>query len=181
MTTVATPAIDLDESHCFLNALGEGPHVFQLLREREGCAVRPHILEGDLDTHKAALARANERGAGVFVTINEAVGGRKKENIKSVRALFVDLDGAEIGPVLMANPNIVVETSPDRYHAYWLAQDIPLSEFESSQRKLIERFDADPVVKDLPRTMRLPGFYHQKRDPFFVRIISIDEEVSGYA
>ena len=100
-----------------------------------------------------------------------------------VAQLFVDLDGAPIEPVLEATPkpDIVVETSKGRYHAYWVVKDVPLDKFKLYQRTLIEKFDADPACTDLPRTMRLPGFFHQKRDPFFVRIISIDEALGGYA
>ncbi len=100
-----------------------------------------------------------------------------------VAQLFVDLDGAPIEPVLEATPkpDIVVETSKGRYHAYWVVKDVPLDKFKLYQRTLIEKFDADPACTDIPRTMRLPGFFHQKRDPFFVRIISIDEALGGYA
>ncbi len=176
-------AIDLDEAHCFLNALGGPSHVFQVLPEREGCRVRPHVLEGSLDQHKHALAQANRQGAGVFVTVNEAHGSRKKEDIVAVRALFVDLDGAPIEPVKEADhpPNMIVETSPGRYHAYWIVDDFPLEAFRQSQEMLIEKFNADPACKDLPRAMRVPGFFHNKSTPFFVHIIDIDEELAGYA
>ena len=177
------PAIDFDEAHCFLNALGGPSHVFQVLPEREGCEIHPRILEGTLDAHKHELARVNGQGAGVFVTVNEARGGRKKGNIRSVRALFVDLDGAPIEPVMRADPspNIVVETSPDRWHAYWLVRDVPLVKFKSCQQALIEKFDADPACTDLPRTMRVPGFLHQKRTPLFVQTVHISEDICGYA
>lgn len=180
---IAAPGIDFDEAHCFLNALGSGSHVFQVIPERQGCPVRAQVLEGSLDTHKAALASANRLGSGVFVTVNKAVGGRKKENIKSVRALFVDLDGAPIEPVLDAipEPDIVVETSKGRYHAYWTVNDVPLDKFKLYQTTLIDKFDANPACTDLPRTMRLPGFFHNKREPFFTRIISIKESLVSYA
>jgi len=52
-------------------------------------------LRGSLDECWDEIVRLNERGAGVFVTVNETDGkGRKGENIVRVRALFVDLDGA---------------------------------------------------------------------------------------
>ena len=51
------------------------------------------------------------------------------------------------------------------------AGDLPLDQFESVQKTLIARFDGDPAVHDLPRVMRLPGFYHHKHEPFLVRII----------
>jgi hypothetical protein len=39
------------------------------------------------------------------------------------------------------------------------------------QRELIATFDGDASIHDLPRVMRLPGFWHLKGDPFMVRMI----------
>jgi len=74
---------------------------------------------GTLAQHAAELQRFNHKGAGVFVTINETDGiSRKAENIVRVRAVFVDLDGAPLAPVMAAKlkPHIVNETSPGRWH-----------------------------------------------------------------
>jgi putative DNA primase/helicase len=58
------------------------------------------IFNGTLDEHAAELTRLQQRGAGVFVTVNETDGkGRKRENIAKVRAFFLDLDGAPLEPV----------------------------------------------------------------------------------
>jgi hypothetical protein len=66
------------------------------------------ILHGSFVDLKLELERLNARGAGVFVTINETDGERRKtENIEWVRALFVDLDDAPLKPVLAASPHIV--------------------------------------------------------------------------
>lgn len=124
------------------------------------------VLHGTLDEHFAELVRLQKSGAGIFVTINETDrNGRKTENIKRVRALFVDLDGSDLKPVKEWNaPDIVCETSPGRWHAYWLVRDAPIEKFRAAQNYLATIFDADKNVKDLPRVMRLPGFYHQKKD-----------------
>jgi len=99
--------------------------------------------------------------------------GRRSTNVVRVRAVFVDLDGAPIEPILQAplKPHMVVESSPSRYHAYWLIKDVALNEFSDIQSMLASKFDGDPVVKDLPRVMRLPGFMHQKSNPYISRII----------
>jgi hypothetical protein len=134
------------------------------------------ILHGSFADLQLELERLNERGAGVFVTINETDGrGRKTENIERVRALFVDLDGAPLEPVLAASPHIVAESSPGRFHAYWLVVGMPLNDFSACQEAFIERFRSDRAVKDLPRVMRLPGFKHLKGKPFRSRIIRISK------
>jgi hypothetical protein len=43
------------------------------------------------------------------------------------------------------------------------------------QKDLAARFSGDPKVCDLPRVMRLPGFYHRKAAPFLTRIISCSD------
>lgn len=133
------------------------------------------ILHGTLEEHFLELMQLNSDGAGVFVTVNETdFKGRVASNIIKVRACFVDLDGAPLVPVLEASihPHIVIESSPERYHAYWLIDDLPLDQFRNVQKALAAKFNSDPKVIDLPRVMRLVGFNHQKKEPFLSRIIN---------
>ena len=59
------------------------------------------VLHGSLDDQVQRLVALQRGGAGVFVTINATNGaGRKKTNIVRARAVFVDLDGAPLQPVL---------------------------------------------------------------------------------
>ena len=123
------------------------------------------VVQGDFDRVADKLDAFQDRRAGAFVTVNATDGkGRQAHNVQRVRAVFVDLDGAPLAPVLEAGlePHIVVESSPGRFHAYWLIDDCPLDQFERVQRALARRFDGDPRVHDLPRVMRLPGFRHFK-------------------
>lgn len=127
------------------------------------------ILHGTLEEHGTTLASLNAQGAGVFVMVNRGDGlGRKAENVTAIRALFVDLDGSPLEPVLSCavKPHLTIESSPDRYHAYWLVSGCALEQFTQYQAALAAKFDGDRVVKDLPRVMRLPGFWHQKGEPF---------------
>ena len=122
-------------------------------------------------------------GAGVFVTINETDGtGRKAENIIVVRAVFLDLDGAPLEPVMRAEiqPHCVIETSKDRFHVYWLVKDLPLQQFTPIQLAIAARFSGDKNVKDISRVMRVPGFIHQKDEPFLSRILEIHPDLPPY-
>lgn len=133
-------------------------------RGREGLFPKSPYL--DYPRQKlSSLVKLNNQGYGIFFTVNETDGqGRKAENIIRVRALFVDLDGAPVDPVLDASlePHIIVESSPGKYHAYWLLRNVPLDNFKPLQQALARRFNGDPSVADLPRLMRVPGFFHQK-------------------
>ncbi|MGH8603344.1 MAG: DNA-primase RepB domain-containing protein, partial [Gammaproteobacteria bacterium] len=64
-----------------------------------------------------------------------------------------------------------MESSPGKYHVYWLVSDCPLESFPPAQKALAAKYGGDPVVHDLTRVMRLPGFFHQKKEPFLTRII----------
>ncbi len=139
------------------------------------------VRHGQLSNLFQELERLNQRGAGVFVMVNQGDGMlhgqsrtvRTKQNVIGIRSVFVDLDGAPIEPVLSAPapPNIVVESSQGRFHAYWLVHDFKLEEFTPLQTELAKKYSGDPSVKDLPRVMRIPGFWHQKHAPFMTRIV----------
>jgi predicted P-loop ATPase len=130
------------------------------------------IMHGSLDRRWDALCRLNERGAGVFVTVNETDGkGRKQENITRVRACFVDLDGAPLPETFHAKAHTIVESSPGRWHLYWLVEGCSLGEFKALQKRLSRAYGGDPAVHDLPRVMRLPGFMHRKAELFRSRLV----------
>ena len=120
------------------------------------------------------LADENLKGAGVFVIVNETTGDKDSDVIR-VRALFADLDGAPLEPVLEGlKPHIMVESSPGRYHAYWLVSDCQLDQFKERQQAIAARFNGDKSIINLSRVMRLPGFIHHKKEPFVTRIIEAE-------
>ncbi len=172
---VEGPVVDMVQARAFLTRLGAA-HTFQTFddgpRHRAGLA---RILQGDLAQHGATLRRLNAAGAGIFVMVNRGDNrGRKAANVQQVRACFADLDGAPLAPVqsFPLQPHIVVESSPGRWHAYWLTDDTPLERFKPMQQAIAQRFGSDPKVCDLPRVMRLPGFFHHKGEPFLSRVIA---------
>lgn len=181
-------ALDIDQAREFLESLddSETQWTFQTFDDtgdhRPGFA---HIIHGAIDNCFDELAGLNLRGAGVYITVNKTDGqGRKETNIKAVRAVFVDLDGAPLEPVQNAllEPHIIVESSPGRWHAYWLVDDCPLYDFRRIQKTLIAKFNADKAVHDLPRVMRLPGFFHNKSgvNPFISKIVNQSPIVKPY-
>jgi Primase C terminal 2 (PriCT-2)/RepB DNA-primase from phage plasmid len=128
---------------------------------------------GTLTQCAARLQRLNQKGAGVFVVVNETDGvGRETENIRRVRAVYIDLDGAPLEPVLASrfNPHIIVESSPKRWHCYWRTTGMALDDFKPVQEALIDLFDSDKSITALAGVMRLPGFHHRKAERFLVRI-----------
>ena len=147
-------------------------------------------LHGRFDDVQDNLHALNNRGAGIYFTANKTDGkGRKRENITAVRSLFVDFDIPDSERVarLMAldlPPTLIVESSKDKHHAYWVADGIALDDFTACQKQLISFFTAqgdapDKAIHDLARVMRLPGFIHQKTkngvttDAFTSRVVYV--------
>jgi hypothetical protein len=175
------PAVDLAAAARFFDVVAEGEAVtFQTFDDgpdpkRKGLA---QIEHGDVETLAARLSRLNLAGAGIFWMVNRGDGeGRASGNVTGVRALFVDLDGAPLQPVLAAGvePHAVVESSPGRWHVYWLTKGCELEQFKPAQKALAAKFGGDPSVCDLPRVMRVPGFLHRKGEPFQTRVHSLGQ------
>ena len=104
--------------------------------------------------------------------------GRKGKNITNIRAVWQeDDDGVAVDfPI---EPSLVVESSPGRFHRYWLlAEPWPADErgradHAEVMERMIETYGSDPNAKDLSRVLRVPGFLNRKHgDPHQVRIVS---------
>lgn len=179
MNAAPKPAPVHDDASALLELLAPDESVtFQTFGEgsREGDQTLTRTLHGTLAEHRRTLAALNARGAGVYWMVNAGDGkGRKATNVQRIRALFVDLDGAPLAPVQAAplSPHAIVESSPNRWHAYWRVADCPLADFKPLQQALAARFDADRTVCDLPRVLRLPGFDHRKGKPYRSRVIEL--------
>jgi hypothetical protein len=153
---------DLNQARRFLKLLDEEAPAFcfQLATDAEPKPKPDHlakILNLPPDNLKA-LATRNANGAAVWVMINAGDGKRRRaENVTRVRAVFADLDGSPVQPVIACElePHIVVESSPGRYHAYWLVDGLPLDQFEGVQRRIATMFNGDHIT-DLCRATAGP-------------------------
>ena len=206
---VTSPVLvpDLEQAHAMLNMLSNEPKSFTFqtfdedeIRKEELAKTNkerkdrgekelsdPYArkFQGALSQHAKTLNALNTDRVGVFVTVNRTdLKGRSASNITKVRALFVDFDTENSDRVerlqaLSLPPSMIVESSKDKHHAYWILKsgEIGLELFSDFQHKLYGHFysdGADEKPKDLPRIMRLAGFWHQKgRTPFLSKIVSV--------
>ena len=182
--------ISKEEAQRFLGIIAPGEAVtFQTFDDNQDRRDQSlaSIRHGTLDQHFDYLVKCSDKGAGVFVTINRTdLKGRSKNNVTKVRACFCDLDGAPVDPVLNheLEPSILIESSHRRWHAYYIARDVPLGVFTELQHAIADAFDGDHACCDNPRVMRLPGFLHQKvkndvrSEPFMTRIEQSHEDLA---
>lgn len=174
---------DLDQAARFLTWLDEGAESFTFQTFDDNKARKDmrmaRVLVGDLETHGDALTRGNVAGAGVFVTINVTDGqGRKKSNVTRIRAIWAELDRGMPAQWPLA-PHAVIESSPGKYHVYWLVDGLTKEDFAGVMLRLVADFGHDSQAKDLSRVLRLPGFWHLKDParPYQVRIVTLDDSL----
>ncbi len=155
----------------FLSAFGK-QHSFQTFCDKGKNKKLIKQLHGTIDQHIKELSKLNQQGAGVYFTVNETnLEGRTTKHITKVRAVFCDFDGTPLPKKFNVNPHLIVNTSPNKYHTYWLVSDMPKESFRLYQQALANKFGSDPVIVDLPRIMRVAGFWHNKKNPYPVKLI----------
>lgn len=182
---------DLDQAQAFLDALEPGgKFTFQTFSESDE-AKRRYVkggrygrdqlarkLHGTLSRHAKSLTGKNQSGAGVYVMVNQGDGkGRKAENVARVRAVFADFDSTSPDTAIQGEPqpHIVVQSGPHGVHTYWRVSDCGLGDFKRVQGQIATAFGSDPKPKDLPRVMRLPGFWHCKGEPFLSKLVNASD------
>lgn len=165
---------DIKEALRFLSFLDahDAAFTFQAIANVEGA---PNFhRHGSLPELAQLLVWAQRKGSGVYVMVNEGDGkGRGVGNVRRVRAVFADFDGAPLSNLTTVHlqPHVLLESSPGRYHAYWRCDGLGLEGFPFVQATISNRLSSDPTVNDVCRVMRVPGFWHLKHEPFRSRIL----------
>ncbi len=167
----------LEMVRAYVNALTGSPDTVMDWRciNDQNKGVAAHTMRGTINEMFQTLQGYNQNGWGIFVCINAMDGvGRELSNLQYIRTHVVDMDN----PLSSADsyqraintnpkPHFAVETSPGKYHVYWLVEPYTGNEFYNvQQRKLAQIYDGDKSVIDPTRVLRVPGFYHLKGEPF---------------
>jgi hypothetical protein len=91
---------DRNQAEAFLKVIDPGAAGFTFQTFDDSPHKRPElarVFHASIDGAWDDLCRLSQRGAGVFVCVNETnFRGRKASDIVRVRALFADLDGAPL-------------------------------------------------------------------------------------
>jgi hypothetical protein len=127
-----------------------------------------------------------KRMADIYVGMNPLkpeARARTKEDIHSIRHLYLDLDhdaerslAAVEQSNLVPQPNVVVETSPSKFQLVWRVAGFPQEQAEAVLRAMARKFGGDPAATDSTRVLRLPGFVNRKYDVEFIVSAEIRNE-----
>jgi len=122
------------------------------------------------------LNKHNKDAWGCFFTVNDLDQGldlgrkRTEKMLVGINALWAEDDNKRDEPRTdwPIKPNIVVNSSPNKFHYYWLttakATDEHCDQWHGMMQTMVNDYGSDNNAKDLVRILRLPGFKHQK-DP----------------
>jgi hypothetical protein len=124
------------------------------------------------------LSNQNVGGSDVFIGMNPIKDGaysRTKDNIQSIRHVYLDLDrnGDESleairNSLAVPAPNFVLDTSPGKHQVVWKVAGVTQDEAESLLHSLANQFGGDPAATDSTRVLRLPGFANRKLPEEFI-------------
>jgi hypothetical protein len=174
-----TGNLDDDLARRFLKILDEKAKSFtyQTFHDTEAKEKDPSLAYVIPGPARDRLLDLHERGAGIYVTVNETSDKaiRRDANIIRVRAVWREADAANL-PELPIEPSLIVKTSPGHSHEYFLvADDWPAdaqgrADFAAVMERMVETYKSDKNAKDLCRVLRVPGFLHRKHEPHLIRI-----------
>jgi len=143
---------------------------------------RIHDKDTSLGCHRVSsldeASRWSQQGWGIFWTVNRFDGPRRKENCKEVLAWAVDLDAGtkkeQIERIrsVPLSPSAVVETARG-FHVYFDARgEADPENYRDIAERLVDAYNGDKNAKDVCRILRVPGFMHQKGEPFAVKLVA---------
>jgi hypothetical protein len=119
-----------------------------------------------------------EKKWGIFWTVNQFSGPRKKENCVKILSWAVDLDDGTKPEQLKRiksigiDPSAIVETK-NGYHVYYDAINGDIENYRPLVERIVEKIGGDKNAKDVCRILRVPAYVHWKdqNDPFGVKLI----------
>jgi hypothetical protein len=161
-----------------------------LVRHRERGQITQRIATAEKvvdDTFQNWLRFKNQKQmADVYVGMNPVkpeARARTKEDIHSIRHLYLDLDHdaqRSLATVeqskLVPQPNVVIATSPSKLQLAWRVEGFAQEQAEAVLRAMARKFGGDPAATDSTRVLRLPGFVNRKYDAEFTVTAEIRDE-----
>jgi P4 family phage/plasmid primase-like protien len=139
----------------------------------------------------------------LHVTLNRTkLSGRKNKDVESCRVACADIDNPVSDDLIRqivaeSRPQLVVRSSPSRYHMYWrLSESVTLPEWGEIQMGIAWEFQGDLNLPNLGHLIRVPGVprktkdgslftpvivFHDAEDPTRYTFESLQELIPGLA
>lgn len=139
--------------------------------------------QGTIPVVEGEARELNQRGYGIFWTVNEFRGRRLKDNLVRLNSWYVEIDDlpkSEQEALILASPvppHLIIE-SKNGYHIYWHCREATVGRYADVQAGLRYFFTGDPNAKDVARILRAPGYFHMK-DPSSPFLVSKVHELLG--
>ena len=137
------------------------------------------VEAGKFSSIEEMLINHNEKNRGIFYVVN--YGGHDDSSISRINAQFVEMDDLSFEEQQKAvdefplPPSMVIKTRKS-LHVYWFVKNAKVDLFRTVQKQLVAHFHGDPMCVNESRVMRLPGFYHCKKEPIKVECILFHPE-----
>jgi hypothetical protein len=150
----------------------------------------PLVYYKSFNEIRSVLIELNDVGYSIFVTVNHSgCTSRCISDMKQGRGVWIDVDEKNAEPnhildlvgvlkTIVPSPHMVVRT-PGGWHCYFVFPT-PVTFDQASihlSKSLLlglqqsyQAYGADSKVCDIPRIMRVPGFFHWKGDPILVTL-----------
>jgi hypothetical protein len=149
----------------FLNEFGELHYFTCIHPHKKGKTKIINIGYKSLEKAFKRLQELNQQGYGVFFCTNDVHGKRRLiTSIESCRCIFQEDDDG-YGGKYPVEPTIVVQSSPGKFHRYWLLKGkggLSIDQFYDCQSRMVSTYGCDKNAFDAVRVLRVPGFYHTK-------------------
>jgi len=145
-----------------------------------------HCFFYGVNTVNKDLKTNHKNSDGVIESFKGKTSGK---DIKEIVSLYADIDGVtedemynRLKNIINIQPSIIIQSSNDGYHFYWLLKK-PIeaqgnkSEVESVCQKL-SNIVGSCKVQNIDRVLRLPESYHTKTGaPIFVKVLKNDGSI----
>lgn len=193
---------DLDRADKFLNCFRYDLITLQVQKDRDDARGQGEILwsgekGSSVTTYTGALADQpfisdlkilNRQGFSVWFMVNEGDGvvhephdtPRSNRSVTHLTACFIDTDSGSLKKALSwckkraIDPSIIVNTSPGKYHVYFLLEKEERTDETATKWEAIQRCflsidpNYDQAMTDIARVLRVPFFYHNKKEPHHI-------------
>ena len=167
------PLLKSDEHYHLLHPGKGAPHEQRgvvIHWERHASAGKQWIKLKPNDPRIPEIFRADAGKSDTFITVNEFDGWRYIRLLRSLRALYLDLDNQTdsyavldaLTDAKLPGPNVIV-SSGTGLHLYWLLEPLPPQALPVWQRcqdaliKALKPLGADSAAKDCTRLLRVVG------------------------